>query len=121
MEKKTTLYDALGGKEAVQQIVTNFYQRVLADETVNGFFADTDMEKQKKHQTNFISFALGGPNQYTGKSMSKAHEGMNLQPIHFDAIAKHLHDSLTDFNVSAEDIQTVLDSVSALKSDILYK
>lgn len=119
--ESTTLYDALGGKEAVGQVVENFYQRVLADDVVNGFFAHTDMEKQKVHQTHFISFALGGPNQYTGKSMAKAHEGLNLQPVHFDAIAKHLHDALADFNVDAKDIQTVLESVSALKDDVLYK
>jgi hemoglobin len=53
--------------------------------------------------------------------MAKAHEGLNLQPIHFDAIAKHLHDALADFDVDEKDIQTVLGSVSTLKGDILYK
>jgi hemoglobin len=56
---------------------------------VNHFFAHTDMEKQRRHQTAF-SYAVGGSNQYTGRSMEKAHAGLNLQPEHFDAIAKLL-------------------------------
>ena len=103
------------------QVVDYFYKLVLADPTVNHFFTNTDMEKQKRHQTKFISFALGGPNQYSGLSMAKAHEGMNLQPVHFDAIAKHLHDALAHFHVSESDIETALTQVASLKGDILYK
>lgn len=79
------------------------------------------MEKQRKHQTKFISFALGGPNQYSGQSMAKAHEGMNLQPVHFDAIVKHLHAALAHFGVSEEDIDDALTKVGSLRDDILYK
>lgn len=117
-----TLYEKLGGEEAIEKVVDYFYSElVLKDETVNQFFIHTDMEKQKKHQTKFISFALGGPNQYSGQSMAKAHEGMNLQPAHFDAIAKHLHDALAHFGVSEADIDEALTKVATLKDDILFK
>ncbi|WP_088043048.1 group 1 truncated hemoglobin [Bacillus sp. EAC] len=117
-----TLYEKFGGEEAVSKVVDYFYNElVLKDETVNHFFEKTDMEKQRKHQTKFISFALGGPNQYSGKSMSKAHEGLNLQPEHFNAIATHLHDALAHFGISESDIDVALSKVAALKDDILYK
>lgn len=120
MEK--SLYEKLGGEEAIEKVVDYFYSElVLKDETVNQFFKGTDMEKQRRHQTKFISFALGGPNQYSGKSMAKAHEGMNLQPEHFDAIAKHLHDALAHFGVSETDIQQALTKVASLRDDVLHK
>uniref|UniRef100_UPI001CCFBF7F group I truncated hemoglobin n=1 Tax=Oscillatoria salina TaxID=331517 RepID=UPI001CCFBF7F len=93
---------------------------VMADDTVNHFFAHTDMEKQRRHQTAFISYALGGP-QYRGKSMEKAHAGLNLQPEHFNAIAKHLGEALTAHHVPQEDIDTILARVSTLKDAVLYK
>ncbi|MDQ1910598.1 group 1 truncated hemoglobin [Paenibacillus sp. GD4] len=117
----TALYEKLGGEETIGKVVDYFYELVLADETVNHFFNNTDMEKQRKHQTKFISFALGGPNQYSGLSMAKAHEGMNLQPAHFQAIATHLHDALAHFGVSAAEIDQILTRVASLKDDILYK
>ncbi|HBL12936.1 MAG TPA: group 1 truncated hemoglobin, partial [Cyanobacteria bacterium UBA11162] len=51
MDTTTTLYEQLGGQQAIEEIVDEFYKRVLADEIVNKFFAHTDMEKQRRHQT----------------------------------------------------------------------
>lgn len=120
MNPSTSLYDKLGGKQSIEQVVDDFYKLVLADDTVSHFFSHTDMEKQRRHQTAFISFALGGP-QYTGRSMEKAHSGLNLQPEHFDAIATHLNEALSMHHVPQEDINTVLDRVSTLKEAVLYK
>jgi len=117
-----TLYEEIGGEEAIEKVVDYFYtELVLKDELVNHFFEDIDMEKQRLHQTKFISFALGGPDQYTGKSMAQVHKGMNLQPPHFDAIVQHLHDSLAHFEVNESDIDKALSKVASLKDDIVYK
>ena len=116
-----TLYERLGGKDAIGAVVDNFYDRVLADDTINHFFANTDMEKQRRHQTLFISFATGGPNQYSGGSMEKVHTGMNLQPEHFNAVAKHLAAALEDFKVPMADIEAVLATVETLRDAIQYK
>jgi hemoglobin len=115
-----TLFEKLGGREAIAAVVDNFYKRVLADDRINGFFKETDMEKQLRHQTAFVAFALGGP-KYSGKSMEKAHEGMNLQPEHFNSVAGHLADALADLGVGKEDIDTVISTVATLKDAILYK
>jgi len=116
------LYEKLGGEDAISKVVDYFYNElVLKDEKVNSFFEHTDMEKQRRHQSKFISFALGGPNQYSGQSMAKAHEGMNLQPDHFNAIANHLHDALAHYGVSEADIDKALTKVASLKDDILFK
>ncbi|MGO4887318.1 group 1 truncated hemoglobin [Anaerobacillus sp. MEB173] len=115
------LYEKFGGEETIAKVVDYFYDLVLADDTVNHFFENTDMVKQREHQTKFISYALGGPNQYSGGTMAKVHEGMNLQPEHFNAIVKHLHAALAHFGVSEADIDTALTKVEGLREDILYK
>ncbi|UCZ54070.1 group 1 truncated hemoglobin [Bacillus shivajii] len=116
-----TLYERLGGKEAIETAVDMFYKKVLEDETVNSFFTETDMEKQRDHQTKFLTFALGGPNQYSGTSMEKAHEGMNIQPEHFKAIATHLENTLRELDVQDEDIQQVMEKIAGLAPSILNK
>ncbi|MEJ8547095.1 group 1 truncated hemoglobin [Brevibacillus borstelensis] len=116
-----TFFEKYGGEETISKVVDYFYDLVLANDTVNHFFAGTDMEKQRRHQTKFISFALGGPNQYSGLSMAKAHEEMNLQPVHFDAIVGHLRAALAHFGVSERDIADALSKVESLREDILYK
>jgi hemoglobin len=116
-----SLYERLGGQDAITKVVDVFYEKVLADDTVNHFFKETDMVKQRRHQSLFISWALGGPNQYSGRSMELAHKGMNLNDEHFDAIANHLAASLREFNVSDQDINNVLEKLTTMKNDILYK
>ncbi len=121
MDATTSLYEQLGGQRAIEEIVDDFYNRVLADDTVNKFFAHTDMEKQRHHQALFISYALGGREHYTGRSMEKAHTGLNLQPEHFNAIVQHLNEALTAHGVSNEDVHAVLDRVATLKEAVLHK
>lgn len=119
--QSTTLYEKLGGEQAIKQVVDDFYTRVLADDTVNSFFAHTDMEKQRRHQTAFISFVLGSPIPYTGRSMEKAHVGLNLQPEHFDAIVKYLSEALEVHHVPPAEINTIRDRIATLKEAVLYK
>lgn len=117
---ETSLYEKLGGEDVIGKVVENFYKRVMEDESVNHFFRDTDMAKQLRHQTAFISYALGGA-PYTGRSMAAAHKGLNLQPGHFDSIVNHLQTSLRHFGVTEDDIRQITDKVGSLKGDILYK
>ena len=117
----TTLFDKLGGQQGLEQIVDEFYKRILADSTLNHYFAHTDMEKQRHQQVAFFSDIFEGPKQYSGRTMETTHKGMNLQQQHFDAIAKHLSEAVAVRGVSQEDANAVLARVSSLKDAILNK
>ncbi|MCL6606043.1 MAG: group 1 truncated hemoglobin [Paenibacillus sp.] len=117
----SSLYEKYGGEETIAKVVDYFYDLVLEDESVNHFFAHTDMVKQRGHQTKFVSFALGGPNQYSGGTMSKVHKGMNLQPAHYDAIVKHLRAALLHFGVTEEDTNIALKKIESLRGEILFQ
>ncbi|MEM7556471.1 MAG: group 1 truncated hemoglobin [Cyanobacteria bacterium P01_A01_bin.84] len=117
----TTLYEKIGGKATLEKVVDEFHKLILADSSLNAFFANTDMEKQGNHQVAFFSQILGGPNDYQGRSMDKTHSGMSLQQPHFDAIVKHLTNAMTASGVSSDDTKAVMDRVANLKGAILNK
>lgn len=102
----TTLFEKLGGAEAVDLAVDKFYARVLVDDRVKHFFVNTDMEKQRSHQKAFLTYAFGGSGQYNGRYMREAHQEMvanqGLVGEHFDAIAEDLLATLEDMGVSKE-------------------
>ena len=56
-----TIYDQIGGHEALEVVVEDFYFRVLADVNCPGFFAGTNMNRLKGKQVEFFAAALGGP------------------------------------------------------------
>ncbi len=78
MAETKTLYERLGGHDAIKSVVDKFYVYMLDDNRVKEFFKNTDMNKQRKSQTDFISMAVGGPNNYQGLDMKKAHEKMAI-------------------------------------------
>ncbi len=120
MEKQAvSLYEKLGGQAAVVAVVEEFYKRILADDRINFIFDQTDMDRLKRHQAAFISFAVGGPNHYTGRSMQKAHKGLNITPEQFQIVAMHLSDSLANFDVDQESIDQVIEKVTSLKDDVI--
>lgn len=71
----------------------------MADPVVNYFFANTDMDKQRKRQTQFITMAVGGPNNYEGEDMKKAHAKFKIGHKEFDATWDNLKKSLEHFKV----------------------
>lgn len=52
---KETLYERLGGQNAVDTAVDIFYRKVLVDDRVNFFFDDVDMDKQIPKQKSFLT------------------------------------------------------------------
>lgn len=120
-EAKKTLYDQLGGESAISAVVDAFYVKVMEDPLVNGFFKNTDMKKQRQHQTNFMMFAFGGPKKYSGRTLRESHKNMGLKEDHFNAIVNHLSSTLKDFKVSDDLIDQVVTVVGTTKDDILNK
>jgi hemoglobin len=118
-EIASSIFEQLGGMDVIGMVVDEFYGRVLADDTLSYLFAGKDLPALKRHQTRFISYALGGPNQYTGRSMRKAHEGLAITPVQFAAVAGHLKASLEEFAVPAGTIDQIISHVAQLQDDIV--
>ncbi len=114
-----TLYDRLGGQEAIGAVVDEFYDRVLADDQLVHYFDDVDMTKQRAHQTQFLSAVAGGPVEYDGDDMRTAHEHLEINRADFGAIATHLEAALESFDVDREDIDAVLEAVGSYEDDIV--
>ena len=62
----STIYAQIGGAEALEAVVGDFYDRVLGDAELAGFFSGTSMARLKGKQVEFFAAALGGPAPYTG-------------------------------------------------------
>src|SRR4051794_12295097 len=80
---KKSLYDRLGGKDAITKVVDEFITNVAADKVINKRFAKTDIKKLKGNLVDQICAATGGPCKYTGKDMKEAHKGMKITEAEF--------------------------------------
>ena len=115
----STLFAKIGGRDAVRAVVGIFYDKVLSDPILKDFFADTNMDRQRAHQTAFVSMAIGGPNEYKGRAMRPAHEGLGIEDMHFNAVATHLQASLLEAGVEEADVETIIATVGSLHDDVV--
>ena len=70
-----TLYERLGGIDAITAVVEDFRDRVAGDDRINLKFARTDLKRLTKMLIDQVCEATGGPCRYNGRSMKEAHAG----------------------------------------------
>ena len=118
---KSSLFDRIGGMSAVNAAIDIFYQKVIADDSINHFFKHIDIERQAGKLKGFLAYAFGAPMEYSGKSMRDAHAHMQLTEAHFNAVAGHLIATLKELGVSDSLIQEVAEIAMSTKDDILNR
>ena len=116
-----SLFDQLGGNDSITAVVADFYGRVLADNTLSYLFTGVDLDRLHRHQAKFIGYALGGPNQYKGRTMRAAHKDLAITETQFAAVAGHLAASLSAFDVPLHLIDQVIHHVAQLKDDVVTR
>ena len=61
MTPQKSLYDRLGGKDAITAVVDDFVGNVAADKRINGFFAKANIPNLKRNLVDQICQGTGGP------------------------------------------------------------
>ncbi len=117
-----SLYDQIGGQAAVEAAVDIFYRKVLVDDRISHFFEGVDMDHQIAKQKAFLTMAFGGPANYTGHDMRRAHAHLvqrGLNDTHFDAVVELLGGTLSELNVPTPLIEKVAAIAESTRADVL--
>ncbi len=115
-----SLYDRLGGLDAITAVVDEFIKIASADARINKKFAKTvQPARVRLHFIEQICMLTGGPCKYTGDSMKKAHHNMGLTEGEFTAGVEDLTKALDKFNVPAREKGELLTALAQFKKDIV--
>ena len=120
-EEKASLYDRLGGKDAITAVVDVFADRLVADPQVGGRFASADLKRFKMLNTELVCMATGGPCKYSGKDMKNTHNGMRISQAEFNTVAGHLKATLNKFKVPKQEQKELLGIIGSLQKDIVER
>ena len=124
IENSEDTFSKIGGINTVQQVVDLFYDKVLADPSVNFFFKDADMNVQRGKMKAFLTMALGGPVSYTGKDMRTAHTQLvrgGLRDSHFNTVALHLATALRECGVGETVCHQIASMTESVRNQVLNK
>lgn len=122
--KEKSLYERLGGYDAISAVVNELAVRLVTDEKLGVYFKGLSNDSKRKliaHLTDFVCSATGGPCIYTGRDMKTSHEGLGITEEEWDRFVKITKEVLDKFKVPAKEQQEFLQAVAPLKSVIVEK
>lgn len=118
------LFQRIGGPAAVDAAVELFYRKVMADPRINGFFEGVDIKRQAAKQKAFLTMAFGGPKQYSGRTLRKAHEAAVKQGMsdwHFDVVLELLGATLRELGVPEPLVLEAAGIAESTRDDVLNR
>ena len=117
-DSSDSLYLRLGGADALELYIGDFYARVQEDPSLAPFFKDTALERLRAMQREFLSMALGGPVTYSGRPLGHVHHGRGITKAHYSSFVRHLTDTLAAHGVSTADIDHVIETVNTFANEV---
>jgi hemoglobin len=122
--QQRTLYQRLGGYDAIAAVVDDFIPRLATDSSLAKFFAGHGTASKMRIRqlvVEQICAAAGGPCVYTGRDTRTAHAGLGITEADWNRAVQLLVGSLDKFKVPAPEKNELLAAVSGLKRDIVER
>ncbi|MCP2328523.1 hemoglobin [Hamadaea flava] len=119
MTAVVTNFELIGGAPAVREAVRRFYDRLVADPELAGFFSGVDLATLKRHQVDLLSMVLGGPSNYTGRDLGEAHAHLAIDSQAYAKVGGHLVAVLAELGVPEHVIASVTETLTSVSPQIV--
>ena len=117
-----TLYERLGGYDAIAAVVAALMVRIKDDDKLRRFYdhRGTDgIAREEQLLVDFLCAQTGGPMVYMGRDMKPLHVGMRLDGEDWKRAMAHLTATLDAFEVPEQEKGEVMSFHENLKSEIV--
>jgi hemoglobin len=119
---ENTLYERLGGYDAVSAVVDDFAAKLFTDKVVGKrFFGMSDDSRQgfRQKNKNLVCKVTGGPCKVISRPAKVTHGGLGIKATEFNIVVGHLVDTLNKFNVPAKEQKELLVVIGTLRPGIV--
>jgi hemoglobin len=117
-----TLYERLGGYDAICAVTNDLLPRLQADPRLGRFWqhrGEDGVEREKQLLIDFLCSSAGGPLYYTGRNMKISHKGMKISEGDWGALLGHLNATLDAFKVPQPERGEVIAFIQSTKTEIV--
>ena len=122
MSNEKTLYERLGGYDAISAVTQNLLPRLIADVQLGRFWenrGEDGIAREKQLLIDFLCANAGGPMVYTGRDYSLSHKGMGINADDWARFMGHLTETLNYFNLPDAEKNDALAFIETTKADIV--
>ena len=121
-DQAKTLYERLGGYDAIAAVADDLLPRLENDAQLGRFWAnrgDDGIAREKQLLVDYLCANAGGPLLYTGRDMLTSHKGMGVTESDWQILIKHLKATLSGFQVPQQEQDDVLAFIDSTRADIV--
>jgi hemoglobin len=115
------LYQTLGGKAKIDEIVDNFINEIAFDQETYAFFKDSNMQRFKEKLSEQLCVMAEGPCTYTGDSMEQVHTGMNITEANFNHGVDLFINAMDKANIPHNVQNRLLNEMAKTRKQMLYR
>lgn len=120
------LYERLGRSEGIRALVDDIVEAHMDNPTIRARYLPLRetpgrLEEAKRHLCHFLSEGGGGPEHYTGRSMSEIHRGMNVSAAEYLAAMDDIVTTLERHGIDEGTRKDVLAIAYSLKDEIMHR
>ncbi len=119
---EATLYQRLGGYDAIAAVCADLITRLRADAQLGRFWqyrGEDGIKREYQLLVDYLCNAAGGPMYYTGRDNKLSHQGMRISAGDWDVFMGHLNATLDKFNVPDRERGDVLAFIDSTRADIV--
>ena len=117
-----TLYERLGGYDAISAVANDLLPRLQADPRLRRFWdhrGEDGIAREKQLLVDFLCSSAGGPMYYTGRDMKTSHKGMRIGDGDWSAFLTHVEATLDRFQVPQRERDEVVAFIQSTRADIV--
>lgn len=117
-----SLYERLGGYDAISAVASNLLPRLVADPHLGRFWqyrGDDGVMRERQLLIDFLSHNAGGPVYYTGRDMTTTHRGMRISADDWQRFLGHVNDTFDHFSLGQQERADVLGFIESTRSEIV--
>src|SRR5262245_41554628 len=121
-DQTRTLYERLGGYDAIAAVANDLLARLRADPQLGRFWAhrsEDGIMREKQLLIDYLCACAGGPVYYRGRNMLLAHKGMRISESDWTVFLGHAARTRAKFQVPEAEQRDVVAFVQSLKADIV--
>jgi hemoglobin len=119
-----SLYQRLGGYDAIAAVSDEFIARLTNDEQEKRFFIGFSTDSKLRIRqllVDLVCKSSGGPCVYTGRDMKTAHAGAGITKADWDRSLKIFGEVLNKFKVPEKEQQELAALLMPLEKDVVDK
>lgn len=122
LAQEKSLYERLGGYDAISAVVDDFAPKLFDDPVVGKRFfgmGDDTREGFRQKNKSLVCNVTGGPCQIISRPAAVVHGGLGIKASEFEIVVNHLVDTLNKFDVPDREQEELLTIVGSLRPDIV--